>query len=120
MHSELYRRRLAAPEWQDLRRRMLQRANYRCQRCGAGRCVLQLHHKTYERLGQEHADDVEVLCPSCHKEADRERAAATTRRGYYARLDGWARKVYGDDWELYRDTDLVAERFDQWLDGRDE
>ena len=95
-------------------------ANYRCQRCGAERCVLQLHHKTYDRLGQEFDDDVEVLCVPCHQQADRERAAETTRRGYYARLDGWARKVYGDDWQLYQDTDRVAERFDDWCDRRDE
>lgn len=35
-------------------------------RCPATR-ALQVHHKTYERLGEERDADLEVLCETCHK-----------------------------------------------------
>lgn len=120
MRSEQYQRRLAAPEWQALRRRLLRQAGYRCQRCHRGECVLQLHHKTYDRLGQELDEDFEVLCVPCHAEADKERANATAGRQYAARLDGWATKVYGEDWEDRVDPNRVEEHFESWLDAHED
>lgn len=39
-----------------------------CGRCGKGpRAGLQLHHKTYERLGRELQSDLETLCDGCHR-----------------------------------------------------
>ncbi len=39
-----------------------------CERCGDRHNVWQLefHHKTYERLGHELLEDLEMLCPECH------------------------------------------------------
>ena len=45
-----------------------------CERCGCGpknsfaryKQHLHVHHKTYERLGHELPDDVELLCFACH------------------------------------------------------
>lgn len=52
---------------QDVRLPALQCAEYRCQSCGARNTVLDVHHKTYERLGFESAEDLEVLCRDCHE-----------------------------------------------------
>jgi len=30
---------------------------------------LEVHHLTYDRLGDERMDDLEVLCPDCHRKA---------------------------------------------------
>lgn len=46
---------------------MLRLASYRCERCGAKR-DLQVHHKTYERLGVERDQDLEVVCADCHRQ----------------------------------------------------
>jgi hypothetical protein len=61
--------------WRDLSRRMKERCNYTCQRCGLHRfpCEggLNVHHKTYAHRGSEypdHVDDLEVLCEDCHQE----------------------------------------------------
>jgi hypothetical protein len=35
-----------------------------------------------------------------------------------ARLDGWARKVYGVDWDYHYDYHSVRESFERWLDDR--
>lgn len=44
---------------------------YRCARCST-RLRLQLHHKTYERLGCELASDFDWLCSPCHRKTHRE------------------------------------------------
>lgn len=43
----------------------LTRVDGRCEACGTAR-LLHVHHRTYERFGQEHADDLSVLCEACH------------------------------------------------------
>ena len=56
---------LKSEHWQDLRRRMLKRASFACQLCNSkGR--LNVHHRTYERRGQEPYSDLIVLCENCH------------------------------------------------------
>ncbi len=32
---------------------------------------LQCHHKTYDRLFEERDEDLEAICPPCHREAHR-------------------------------------------------
>lgn len=45
------------------------RAGYRCQVCNRpnNQVVLNAHHRTYDRLGHEHDDDITVLCRDCHE-----------------------------------------------------
>jgi HNH endonuclease len=51
--------------WRARRNDALRAASYRCHRCESKR-ELQVHHLTYERLGAELPDDLEVLCRGCH------------------------------------------------------
>jgi replicative DNA helicase len=43
----------------------LSRAGHRCQVCNSPD-KLDVHHRTYERVGQEQLDDLTVLCDRCH------------------------------------------------------
>lgn len=56
---------LQTPEWADTRRRALGRARFKCELCHSG-SRLQVHHKTYERRGEEDNKDLIVLCRDCH------------------------------------------------------
>jgi hypothetical protein len=56
---------LLTPEWAERRRGALRRADHACQTCGAGG-RLHVHHRTYERRGEEPPDDLLVLCRDCH------------------------------------------------------
>ena len=120
-HSEAYERYLASPTWRRRRHAAIAAATWRCQRCGwqcrwyDGR-GLEVHHRHYDTLGAEAEADLEVLCWRCHPAADREREATTAARAWAARLDGWATKVYGEDWEAYADSHWVAEQFESWLE----
>jgi hypothetical protein len=79
-----------------------------------------VHHKTYERLGCELDQDLEVLCPDCHKKADAERNSQTQSHHEDARLDGWATKKWGEDWILVVGYEYAEERFNEWLDKSEE
>lgn len=57
---------LQTPEWKKKRARALLIAGYRCQICNVSG-LLNVHHRTYERLGCEWLTDLLVLCQPCHE-----------------------------------------------------
>ena len=60
---------LKSPKWKQIRDAAIARAGYRCQVCNRpnGQVILDVHHRTYERLGNENPDDLTVLCRDCHR-----------------------------------------------------
>ncbi len=62
----VYKDYLLSPEWQAKRKEALRLAGYRCQVCYAGDVTLDVHHRTYKRLGHELITDLIVLCRPCH------------------------------------------------------
>lgn len=58
---------LQTPEWRTTRDAALRRADFRCEltHCGS-KVALQVHHRVYERLGEEVPEDLTVLCLVCH------------------------------------------------------
>ena len=108
---------LASPRWRAKRAEALEDAEYTCEECGATEAeagVLEVHHHTYERLGNEDPEDLSVLCPTCHKAADAARKDDAKDRA----LNTWATKVYGYDWEQHRNSDEIEEEFEEWWDAR--
>ena len=81
---DFYETYLQTPIWRRRRHIALTRANWRCERC-ASRRDLQVHHKTYERLGGEQDRDLEVVCLNCH-EAEHIDQMATSSNGVYLKL----------------------------------
>lgn len=65
---------LQTAEWRELRRLHISIAEHRCDRCRRRGVPLELHHRSYERLGHEWPEDLEVLCRDCHA-AHHEKAA---------------------------------------------
>ncbi len=57
---------LQTPEWQTKRHGKLRSAGFRCELCNTGNTVLDVHHRTYERRGNEYYKDLIVLCRDCH------------------------------------------------------
>lgn len=60
-----YKEYLQSEHWQKFRKRALKYFGFKCQLCNAGG-VLNVHHRTYERRGEEQYKDVIVLCSACH------------------------------------------------------
>jgi 5-methylcytosine-specific restriction endonuclease McrA len=68
---EQYDNYLATPHWQAFRKQAFaeQRKNSGhnyCNRCLISAGTLHVHHLTYERLGKESVEDVEIVCRDCH------------------------------------------------------
>jgi hypothetical protein len=56
---------LRTPEWKKRRKKQLKSAGHRCQVCNSPK-RLNVHHRTYDRRGQELPQDLIVLCRNCH------------------------------------------------------
>jgi 5-methylcytosine-specific restriction endonuclease McrA len=67
-----YREYLHSEEWSQRSLALRKQAGWRCEICGSGDRV-QVHHRTYKRLGNERPSDLQVLCGDCHRLAHRDR-----------------------------------------------
>jgi len=65
--SDEYIAYINSKEWYRRRAGRLVARNFSCERCGSN-VALQVHHRTYRRLGAEREEDLEVLCGLCHRE----------------------------------------------------
>jgi hypothetical protein len=102
-----YRHYLNTDAWRRVRNRALADAGYACQRCGRRR-DLQVHHRTYVRLGREWSTDLEVVCFVCHR-THHEDAAANTDLGIYLTV---ARTVLASNqWASFADLSADAKQF---------
>lgn len=65
--------------WRERAEAAKQRVGQRCQICNrpATRVTLDVHHRTYERLGNERPEDLTVLCRGCHDLYDKNRRMPT-------------------------------------------
>ena len=60
---------LSSIRWRALRRQVLERDNHACRLClegGRPGNELEVHHLTYDHLGQERPEDLATLCSACH------------------------------------------------------
>lgn len=69
MNKQEYHAYLRTPAWKMKRDGKLFDAGYRCERCGYEGLdmPLDVHHLTYDRVGNERDSDLIVLCRSCHE-----------------------------------------------------
>jgi hypothetical protein len=61
-----YKAYLQTPHWKRQRADKVRAAGYKCQFCNRGSVLFNVHHRTYERLGEELDEDLTVLCSDCH------------------------------------------------------
>ena len=70
---------LKSSAWQAKKRACIERSKQNansdnmfgvCERCGyrPWKPILQLHHKKYDHIFNEPLEDLELLCPRCHRE----------------------------------------------------
>ena len=75
-YTERWQARIRHPSWKEKREALLWLCKNKCERCGTqpNPSELQVHHIHYDTLWYESFQDLELLCPPCHRKADRERA----------------------------------------------
>lgn len=59
---------LRSDHWAEVRRRYRKVRPWKCDRCDSSEKSLDLHHRTYKRLGRERLDDLVPLCRTCHQD----------------------------------------------------
>lgn len=57
---------IKSPEWRVRANEAKQRAEWQCALCDEKK-ALEVHHRTYARLGRERQNDLVVLCWRCHR-----------------------------------------------------
>jgi hypothetical protein len=62
-----YEEYLRTEHWLKTAQRARRAADYKCQLCNRADSELHVHHRTYERLGEEYLKDLIVLCEECHR-----------------------------------------------------
>lgn len=112
MRSEFYEQYIKSHEWQIKRLAALERSGCRCERCGArdGERVLaqgkikhlslHCHHLTYDRLGNEELDDLEILCEWCHEVADEWRKRGD-HRSCRQKMIEFCKRIWGERWDAF-------------------
>jgi len=65
---------LRSKKWAIKRKLKLLSVDFRCEKCGYSGIdetimekTLDVHHLTYDRLGDENLEDLQVLCRDCHE-----------------------------------------------------
>ncbi len=61
--------------WKRKRLARLEVSGYKCENCGISKfsARLEVHHKSYDNFGHESIEELIVLCPECHADADEQR-----------------------------------------------
>lgn len=62
-----YDKYMSSGEWAYRRRRAIQRAGGKCEKCPT-KNELEAHHLTYKNFGDEKDEDLMVLCKRCHND----------------------------------------------------
>ena len=116
-HSVAYDEYLASPEWELKRQEIIFLAEGKCERCKERR-DLDIHHRHYESLGNEHHADLEAMCKTCHNKADKERKKRNKRVREWRGLNTYASKKYGEDWFHHRSINATYQEFKRWCDRK--
>ena len=63
-----YQKYMRSKEWKAKRQKKLEACDHKCE-CEGGcyRKATQIHHLHYDTLGKESMEDLQALCPKCHK-----------------------------------------------------
>ena len=62
-----YHKYLKSYKWKQKRKQIFREYGKRCWKCGR-KLKIQVHHKTYRRLGKEKKRDLKPYCSDCHEE----------------------------------------------------
>jgi 5-methylcytosine-specific restriction endonuclease McrA len=92
MNKDEYKQYLSSDQWLEIRHQILERASWQCEQC-LSPVALEVHHLTYDRVGNEDLDDLQCLCHECHSAKHPDTAYSVfirdvdLRRKQYFRVD---------------------------------
>ena len=115
-----YKAHISSSMWRGIRMVIIKMRGNKCEHCNFPSISLELHHKTYERLGNELASDLELLCKKCHEKADQKRVIHNEIKKERRRVNNafatWFYKKTGSDPCQAIDSDY--DDFYRWLERK--
>jgi len=69
-----YQTYIRSDAWRQKRQQVIARAHGICERCGRWP-IVNVHHLTYEHIGNEGLEDLLGVCSRCHRELHKEEPA---------------------------------------------
>jgi len=115
--ENFYKKYLGSAQWKKRRLQVLERAGDKCERCGSD-VELEVHHLNYERLGREDLSDLLAVCKRCHLREDELRIEQTESDRYRRSINSFGTRKYGEEWNSWKDPEIVREEFHDWLERR--
>lgn len=113
--TEFYKKHIQSEIWKAKRREVRQRSSGRCEGYfGTKRCTNQavdVHHETYETLGNENLAHLKHLCRSCHIRREEEKQDMRRTKAVCT----FAEKKHGPCWSSVYDYEEMEDEFDFWL-----
>lgn len=100
-----YQEYIRSSEWNKKRLRALRAAGYRCGLCSTD-TDLQVHHRTYEKLGNEPLRHLLVLCGNCHASVHGKQKLADSDKEFRAMFPAVAQRSSNLN---YTDNDIYRE-----------
>ena len=122
-----YQAYINSDEWKEKAEAIKQKRGGCCELCGMPGSIMSihLHHKTYERIGNEQDDDLVCLCRLCHAKQHNKKPIFTSQEIYniltslgvtYTNDDPWFFYSYAktillelaqDDWTLFDEYNKI-------------
>ncbi|MFA5636906.1 MAG: HNH endonuclease [Anaerovoracaceae bacterium] len=117
-----YKAYLQSDEWKRIRTRIRRRARGRCERCGVN-VRDDIHHTTYERVGDERLEDLVAVCRHCHRylhgKSDYDPAAVSTmltdtekKRLFHIH------KAWAEDYRPKISANVTSDTFPYWSEDQ--
>lgn len=121
-----YNAHLKSSKWKLIRKAKMDEAHRTCQKCGTTSKRLEVHHKTYERFGNEPLSDLLLLCGDCHAFEDKIRAIENSKKAvekarstrFNNGLSTFMEKKHGPNWEFRFSMEDAEDEFSDWLDRK--
>ena len=90
---------LASREWALKREAVRKRSGNKCERCKKAPQDA-VHHLTYERVGNEHLEDLQAICDPCHE--------FLSGKSDYDPAYRHPAEIAAEEWDTYASTTLEA------------
>lgn len=120
-----YNKYMQSSQWKRLREYKIEQAQYACEWCGITKwsVPLEVHHRTYKRLGRERLDDLLVLCKECHEKAHggtkKSKPNSTKKMKWkdYVPFDRAMQNRHGTSWNIRLSSRTIDTMLQFWKDN---
>jgi len=99
-----YQKYLKSDYWQEIRKQIYERDNYKCRLCNSEKDIC-VHHRTYKYIGEEKLEELITMCKRCHNKFHKVNPEINYK--YYIRQIELENRKQKDEIELERIREYI-------------